>query len=68
SKWASFIISKGKKNETKRQLYVKMFNYYLLFAIWVIAPIVFILFLLTYLPLYGKLKKEKEYYSSVALK
>jgi len=68
SKWASFIISKGKKNDIKRQLYVKMFNYYLLFAIWVIAPIVFILFLLTYLPLYGKLKKEKEYYSSVALK
>lgn len=68
SKWAGLIQSKGDKNNPKRQLFVKMFNYYLLFAIWIIAPIVFILFLLTYLPLYGKLKKEKTYYASVALK
>ncbi|TYA52347.1 dialkylrecorsinol condensing enzyme DarA [Formosa maritima] len=68
SKWAHLIVSKGHKNESKRQLFVKMFNYYLLFAIWIIAPIVFILFLLTYLPLYGKIKKDKIYYSSVALK
>ena len=68
SKWAHLIISKGQKNDSKRQLLVKMFNYYLLFAIWIIAPIVFILFLFTYLPLYGKIKKDKIYYSSVALK
>jgi hypothetical protein len=68
SKWAHLIISKGEKNSSKRQLFVKMFNYYLLFAIWIIAPIVFILFLFTYLPLYGKIKKDKIYYSSVALK
>lgn len=68
SKWAQLIISKGQKNDSKRQFFVKMFNYYLLFAIWIIAPIVFILFLFTYLPLYGKIKKDKIYYSSVALK
>lgn len=68
SKWAKLIRSKGEKNSTKRQLFVNMFNYYLLFAIWVMAPIVFILFLLTYLPMYGKLKKQKAYYASVALK
>lgn len=68
SKWASLIQSKGEKKDSKRQLFVKMFNYYLLFAIWIIAPIVFILFLLTYLPLYKKIKKDKNYYSSVALK
>jgi hypothetical protein len=68
SKWAKLIQSKGKKNASKRQLFVKMFNYYLLFAIWVIAPIVFILFLLTYLPFFGKFKKMKAYYSSIALK
>ncbi|MFL0353032.1 hypothetical protein [Xanthomarina sp. GH4-25] len=68
SKWAHLIQSKGRKNVSKRQLFVKMFNYYLLFAIWIIAPIVFILFLLTYLPLYGKIKKDKIYYSSVVLK
>jgi hypothetical protein len=68
SKWAQLIKTKGDKNPKKRPLFVKMFNYYLLFAIWVIAPIVFILFLLTYLPFYGKFKKMKSYYSSVALK
>lgn len=68
SKWAKLISSKGQKNDSKRQLLVKMFNYYLLFAIWIIAPIVFILFLFSYLPLYGKIKKDKRYYSSVALK
>src|SRR5690606_8020831 len=68
SKWAQLIRSKGEKNDTKRQLFVKMFNYYLLFAIWIIAPIVFILFLLTYFPFYRKIQKEKEYYSSVKLK
>ncbi|WP_338732089.1 dialkylrecorsinol condensing enzyme DarA [Mangrovimonas cancribranchiae] len=68
SKWSQFIISKSKKNTPKRSRLVKMFKYYLLFAIWVIAPIVFILFLLTYLPLYNKIKKDKAYYSSVAYK
>ncbi len=68
SKWAKLIRSKAEKNDPKRQLFIKMFNYYLLFAIWIIAPIVFILFLFTYLPLYGRIKKEKIYYSSVALK
>tara|TARA_B110000902_G_scaffold191117_1_gene216385 strand:+ start:3064 stop:4017 length:954 start_codon:yes stop_codon:yes gene_type:complete len=64
-KWAKFIYSKGDENNQKRTIWVKLFNYYLLFAIWIIAPLVFILFLLTYLPLYGKIKKDKEYYSSV---
>lgn len=68
SKWADFIYSKGDKSSPKRQFWVKFFNYYLLFAIWFIAPIVFILFLLTYLPLYGKIKRDKVYYASVALK
>jgi hypothetical protein len=68
SKWAQFIHSKGDKNSRKRRFWVKIFNYYLLFVIWFIAPIVFILFLLTYLPLYGKIKRDKVYYASVALK
>lgn len=68
SKWAQFIQSKGDKNAPRRQFWVKIFNYYLLFVIWFIAPIVFILFLLTYLPLYGKIKRDKVYYASVALK
>lgn len=66
-KWAKFIHSKSKKGENKRRLLVKLFNFYLIFAIWVIAPIVFILFLLTYFPLWGKIKKQKQYYSSIEL-
>ncbi|GAA3778267.1 hypothetical protein GCM10022271_08130 [Corallibacter vietnamensis] len=68
SKWAQIITSKSEKNTPKRVFWVKIFNYYLLFAIWIISPIVFILFLFTYLPLYGKIKKDKKYYSSVVLK
>lgn len=67
-KWAKFIYSKGKKAKKVRAFWVKMFNYYLLFAIWIISPLVFILFLLTYIPLKGKLKKDKKYYSSVEFK
>lgn len=68
SKWAQLITIKSEENTKKRSLLVKFFNYYLLFAIWFIAPIVFILFLLTYLPLYGQIKKDKLYYASIALK
>ena len=65
SKWSKLIQSKGKKNSEKRVFWVKFFNYYLLFAIWIIAPIVFILFLLTYVFSIHKIKKDKLYYSSV---
>jgi len=65
SKWASLIQSKGDKNSQKRVFWVKFFNNYLLFAIWILAPIVFILFLLTYIFSIHKIKKDKLYYSSV---
>lgn len=68
SKWANLIVKKGDKESSKRIFWVKVFNFYLLFAIWLIAPIVFVLFLLTYLPLYGKIKKDIAYYSSVDMK
>jgi hypothetical protein len=68
SKWAKFIKSKGDSDKNKRLFWVKIFDKYLIFAIWFIAPIVFILFLLTYLPLFGKIKKDIKYYSSVKVK
>ena len=64
SKWAKLISSKDKN----RPFYLKLFNKYLIFAIWFIAPIVFIVFLITYLPLSAKINKDKKYYSSVFLK
>jgi len=66
-KWAKFIYSKGSANNKKRVIWVKIFKFYLLFAIWVIAPLVFILFLFTYLPLSKKIKRDKKYYSSVEI-
>jgi len=65
TKWANHLI---KKQGEERKKWLVYFKYYLLFAIWLIAPIVFIVFLLTYLPMYGKIRRDKAYYSSVALK
>ncbi|WP_298502859.1 dialkylrecorsinol condensing enzyme DarA [uncultured Maribacter sp.] len=68
SKWAALLTKKGEESEAKRNKWINYFKKYLFFAIWVIAPIVFVVFLITYLPTYKKRKKEKEYYSSVYLK
>ncbi len=65
TKWSSFLIKKEGADRRKALIY---FKYYLISAIWLIAPIVFIVFLLSYFPRYRKIQKEKEYYSSVALK
>lgn len=67
-KWANLIIKKGGKNNPKRHIWVKLFHFYLLFAIWVIAPLVFVVYLLTYPILYKKIKKNINYYSSVKSK
>ncbi|SRX72246.1 hypothetical protein [Aequorivita antarctica] len=65
TKWANHLI---KKEGQEREKWLVYFKYYLLFAIWLIAPIVFIVFLLSYLPMYRKIQRDKAYYSSVALK
>lgn len=67
-KWANFILKKGSHGDAERARWLKVFNFYLLFAIWIIAPIVFIVFLLTYLPMLLKIKKDRKYYESVAFK
>ena len=67
-KWANLLIKKGKPNYPLRLKWIRIFKIYLKFAIWVIAPIVFIVFLLTYLPTTKKRNRERKYYSSVYLK
>ena len=67
-KWAKLISKKGEAESPKRHFWLTLFNYYLLFAIWIIAPIVFILFLLTYIPFLRRINKDKKYYSSIELK
>lgn len=68
AKWAKLIYEKGQQSPEKREQWLKFFNYYLIFAIWVIMPVVFVLFLLTYLPLYHQINKDKKYYQSVSLR
>jgi menaquinone-dependent protoporphyrinogen IX oxidase len=66
SKWANLIVKKGASGDPKRKKWLVLFNYYLLLAIWLIAPIVFIVFLLTYPIMLNKIAREKKYFSSVA--
>jgi len=67
-KWSNFIIKKGKPGEPKRLKWVRVFDKYLKFAIWFFGPVLFIVFLLTYLPFIGKIRKDQKYYASVKLK
>lgn len=67
-KWSAFIYKAGLKSPKKREQLLNFFEYYLQFAIWVFVPIVFILFLLTYLPFYSRIKKDIKYYQSVRLR
>ncbi len=68
SKLANLAYKKGKTSKTGRKNLLVFFNYYLLFAIWIIAPLVFIVFLTAYIFMYKKISREKKYYSSVDTK
>ncbi|KJD33746.1 dialkylresorcinol condensing enzyme DarA [Tamlana sedimentorum] len=67
TKWANFIHKNSEANTKKRETLLKFFNVYLFIAIWVVSPIVFVLFLLTYVFNIPKIKKQKKYYTSVEL-
>lgn len=68
SKWSSFIYKVGLKSPERRAKCLIFFEYYLQFAIWVFVPIVFVIFLLTYLPFYIHMKKNIKYYQSTRLR
>lgn len=61
SKWAHLII---KKKETRKK-WTTIFKYYLLIAIWLVSPIVFIVFLIRYPFNQKRIKQDRAYYSSV---
>jgi hypothetical protein len=60
-KWANFINNK----KSSRKRWLKIFNIYLLLAIWIISPIVYILHLFLYPFKINKIKKEIRYYQGV---
>jgi hypothetical protein len=61
AKWSNLIINKGES----RKSWTKVFKVYLLLAIWLISPIVYILHLITYPLKVQKIKKEIAYYKGV---
>lgn len=64
NKWSNFI--KNKKNSKKTWL--KVFYVYLLLAIWLISPIVYILHIFLYPLKINKIKKEIQYYKGIEYK
>jgi len=68
SKWSAIIRKKGLPGDPKRRPWLKAFYVYLWIALWIIAPVVTILFLILSLPFFFKFRKETEYYQSVNLK
>lgn len=60
-KWSNFIITK----KNTRKSWLKIFNIYLLLAIWLISPIVYILHIFLYPLKLKKIKQETHYYQGV---
>lgn len=61
--WSNFIVKKVKSRKT----WLKVFKVYLLVAIWVISPIVFVFYLIFYPLMLNKIKKEKSYYKGILI-
>lgn len=59
--WSNKII----RSPEKRPLLIKLFKAYLMAAIWVVSPIVFILHLITYPLTFSKIKKDNIHYKGV---
>ena len=60
-KWSNFI----KTRRNSRKTWLKVFYIYLLLAIWLISPIVYILHLILYPLKINKIKKETHYYQGI---
>lgn len=66
--WANLIVKKG-TTEKKRKFWVNMYKYYLLVALFIVAPIVFLLYSILIRPFKANsIKRKKEYFCSVNLK
>ena len=68
SKWSKFIRKKGNPGEKSRHIWLQAFYYYLMIALWVVAPVVTLIFLLIYLPTCFLFNKSISYYQSITLK
>lgn len=59
--WSNLIM----KNPQKRKKLVTFFKIYLMFAIWIISPIVLVFHILAYPILFWKRKKQREYFQGI---
>ncbi|MFC2101004.1 hypothetical protein ACFLRZ_04155, partial [Bacteroidota bacterium] len=66
--WADLIIKKG-TNKKKREIWIQIFKYYLLIALFIIAPVVLIFYTIFVIPFTRvSIKRKIKYYCSVKLK
>lgn len=66
--WANLILSKG-TTPKKRMFWVSFFKYYLIFALFIVSPIVLLLFNILIKPfIMSNLQRKKDYFCSVKLK
>ena len=61
NKWSNFINNK----KSNRKIWLKLFKTYLLLAIWLISPIVYILHVISYPFFINKIRRERIYYQGV---
>jgi hypothetical protein len=67
-KFAALIKKKG-TTQKKRAFYVGLFKYYLVIALFFVAPIVFLIYTITFRPfLYWSNKRKKQYFCGVKRK
>jgi len=59
--WSNFVL----KNAKNRKLKLKFFKVYLMTAIWIISPIVYLIFLLTYPLRIKQIRDKKAFYCEV---
>ncbi len=64
NKWAQIIIRK----KSSRRRWLRVFNIYLAVAIWVISPVAYLLYLITYPFTSNNRKKLTNYYQGIQLK
>ena len=66
--WSNFILQKGGPNDPRRQFRVRFFFYYLLFAIFLIAPLATFVSFVARIVNRKKIKDAVEYFSQNSLK
>jgi len=65
--WSKFILKKGGSGSVNRVRRLIMFKWYLLFVIFVVSPIVSVVFYITWPLFFLKIRNKMKYYSGVEL-